>query len=105
MRNDDGTTPLASPLWTPSVRMSTRRSPPTSPRSEVVTHSRSWSKHPESRHSTSVGDPMRPAKAARYAGRSGLPLSSLASIRMIRRECGVPASCAASIASSDAKAA
>ena len=41
MRNVLGTTPLAAPEWTPSSRMSTVSVPPASPRSEVVTHSRS----------------------------------------------------------------
>ena len=33
-----------------------------------------------------------------YAGRSGLPLSSLASISTRQRACGAPARCTASIA-------
>ncbi len=41
MRNEEGTTPEASPECTPSRNTSTRRSPPTMPRREVV--SQSWS--------------------------------------------------------------
>ena len=41
IRNVLGTTPLAAPEWTPSSRMSTVSVPPASPRSDVVTHSRS----------------------------------------------------------------
>jgi len=38
MRKDEGTTPLEAPERTASVRMSARSVPPTSPRSDVVTH-------------------------------------------------------------------
>jgi len=38
MRKDDGTTPLAEPEWTASVRMSVRSVPPIMPRRDVVTH-------------------------------------------------------------------
>ena len=41
MRNDDGTTPDASPECTPSVSTSTESVPAAMPRSEVVSHSRS----------------------------------------------------------------
>ncbi len=41
MRNDEGTTPLASPECTPSVSTSTVKLPPARPRSEVVSHMRS----------------------------------------------------------------
>ena len=41
MRNDDGTTPLASPECTPSVSTSTVSVPAARPRSDVVIHSRS----------------------------------------------------------------
>ena len=41
IRNDDGTTPPAIPEWTPSVSTSTVSSTPRSPRSDVVTQSRS----------------------------------------------------------------
>ena len=41
IRNDDGTTPLASPECTPSVSTSTVRVPAAMPRSEVVAQSRS----------------------------------------------------------------
>ena len=37
-RNGGGTTPPASPEWTPSVSTSARSVPPTMPRSEVVDH-------------------------------------------------------------------
>jgi hypothetical protein len=39
MRKLEGTTPLASPEWTPSVSTSTRSVPVSMPRSEVVTQS------------------------------------------------------------------
>mmetsp|Transcript_18294 Transcript_18294/g.43009 ORF Transcript_18294/g.43009 Transcript_18294/m.43009 type:complete len:226 (+) Transcript_18294:211-888(+) len=38
MRNEEGTIPLASPEWTPSVRIFTDSSPATMPRSDVVIH-------------------------------------------------------------------
>jgi hypothetical protein len=41
MRKLDGTTPLAAPECTPSVSTSTRSTPPTRPRSEVVDQSAS----------------------------------------------------------------
>ncbi len=74
----------------PRVRTSTVSVPPTSPRSDVVTHSRSVSRQPESRHTTSSGSPSRSPSASRWAGRSGLPLSSLASISTMQRACGCP---------------
>ena len=39
MRNDDGTRPLASPEWMPSVRTSTFNTPLTMPRRLVVNQS------------------------------------------------------------------
>jgi hypothetical protein len=48
---------------------------------------------------------MRPANDSRWAGRSGEPLSSLASISTMQRAWEPPAFCTASIAVRDAKAA
>ena len=69
IRNDDGTTAPADPLWTPWSRTSTVRVPTTAPRSDVVTHSRSPVGLPESRATTRSGVPIRSARVARTAGR------------------------------------
>ena len=87
MRKLDGTTPPDDPECTPSVSTSTRSVMSTRPRSEVVTHSRSQSPHHESRATTSDGSPRRSPSRSRWAGRSGLPDSSLASMRTTQRAC------------------
>ena len=94
MRKLDGTMPLAAPECTPSVSTSTVSSAvdDAAQRGRRPRAGRSC-RSPESRQITRSGSPMRAASASMYAGRSGLPLSSLASIRTTQRACGAPARC------------
>ena len=73
IRNDDGTTPPATPLWMPSVSTSTRTVATRLPRNDVVNQRRSKLSPPESRQMTRRGRPMRVPEVLEVGRQVGAP--------------------------------
>jgi hypothetical protein len=89
-RNDEGTTPLTDPLWRPWPRTLSVTSTLTIPRSDVVTHRRSYvsAAGVQADHQLHVAEVVLQVIEIRL--KSGLPLSSLASISTTQRLWAMP---------------